>query len=244
MIRAIKHIKRLIVNVPCDLFAWVRFYWRRTRRADDCVADLNRAGLQVLDGAVTGEDIRLLEAVATSLDLESKLAVKGQARGRVHAQGLLDERLGNTVDKFSLIAKRYLNSESVKLELTYFQLSVPTTCESDVPGGDYHMDDNKPNLKFFIYLSDVGEGNGPFRVVPGTHGLRFSKLSRYFKWSLLKNRSNLYSERDQFARLDEASVNLVGEKGFCFVADTTAWHRAEAVQIGQRLVFVASFNYC
>ena len=242
MIGALRYLKRFFVDVPLDLFAWMRFFWFRARSTDDSITDLNKTGLQVLDGVLTCEEVKLLEKVAKSYALESKLSLEGQARGRVYAQGLIDERLGGIVKKFSVVAKRYLNSEVIKLELTYFQLSNPVSCSSDVPGGEYHLDDNKPNIKFFVYLSDVSEVNGPFRVVPGTHGISFRKLSRYLKWSFFKNRSNLYSDNDHLDRLDAASVNLVGPKGFCFVADTTAWHRAETVKLGQRQVFVASFN--
>ena len=241
--KILKIIKRALFDFPTDCWCWIVFYRFRSKKYSPTYAMLEREGVQILHGLITREDVALLQQVADEYNLLEKLHYKGQLRGREYSQGLIDDRLKGITEKFKSIAIIYQNSLSVKLELTYFQLSQQVEEVESIPGGEYHMDDNKPNLKFFVYLSDVGEGNGPFRVVPGTHGLRLSKLFRYFKWSLLKNRSNLYSETDEFRNLDAASVNLVGKKGFCFAADTTAWHRADAVQAGERLVFVASFNH-
>ena len=242
-----KFFKRLIIDFWLDCFKWVRFYFCRSNHKSvnfksPSLLELN--GVEVLEDFISDNDVNLLIDVSNELNLKHSLFFEGQLRGRVFSQGLIDDRLSNIVDRFSVIAKKYLRSDAVKLELSYFQISIPTSDSNNVLGGQYHMDDNKPNIKFFVYLSDVNEFNGPFMVVPDTHGLRLWKLTRYLKWSLLKNRSYLYSDNDQLARLDAESVKLVGENGFCFVADTTAWHRADAVQTGKRLVFVASFNYC
>ena len=238
----IKIIKRAVVDLPRDIFAWIRFYLNRGKNNDKSYAVLERDGAQPIYGVLDNSDLLLLEQVAEEYDLSAKLNQEGQMRGRVYSQGLIDVRLREITEKLRAIATKYLNSHSVKLELTYFQLSAPVDDIDSIPGGAFHMDDNKPNIKFFVYLCDVGEANGPFRVVPYSHGLKFNKLSRYIFWSLLKRRSNLYSGIDTCAQLDADSVKLVGEKGFCFVADTTAWHRADVVEAGRRLVFVASYN--
>ena len=140
-----------------------------------------------------------------------------------------------------MIAVNYLNSNKVKLELTYFQVSRPQDHEDNVPGGAFHLDDNKPNIKFFVYLSDVGPTNGPFKVIPKSHGLTRAKVGRFLQWSLLKNRSALYAGASSLSGTTEA-IQILGDTGFCFAVDTTAWHMAEPVESGERKVFVCSFN--
>ena len=241
-LKPFKVVKRVLFDLPIDSCSWITFYLGRRKNDFSTYSDLECEGVQALYGVLNKEDIQVLEEVSDEQNLFEKLNQRGQQRGRSYSQGLIDDRLRGITEKFRAIAAVYLNTPSIKLELTYFQLSQQIEDIQSVPGGEYHMDDNKPNLKFFVYLTDVGKDSGPFRVVPDTHGLRLNKIVRYLKWSLLKHRSNLYCATGEFARLDEASVSMVGDKGFCFVADTTAWHRADAVQAGQRSVFVASFN--
>lgn len=202
---------------------------------------LQHSGYAPVDSVVDSESLAELIEVMGDFDLEGKLLVGGQDTGRVSKNGLLDHRLKPITDKFRVIAVNYLNSNKVKLELTYFQVSRPQDHEDNVPGGAFHLDDNKPNIKFFVYLSDVGPINGPFKVIPKAHGLTRAKVGRFLRWSLFKNRSALYAGPS--ANLgDTEAVTVLGDSGFCFAVDTTAWHMAEPVIVGERRVFVCSFN--
>lgn len=243
----LKRIKRGLVDLPLDSLKWLRFYFFRKvsdlqhASSREPLQELERNGVAWLNDILDRRSLDGLRSAMRDFDLEKALLNEGQATGRIVCQGLLDRRLKSAVEKFKVIAEAYLNSQRIKLELTYFQLSRPQSAINDVPGGSFHMDDNKPNIKFFVYLSDVGLLNGPFKVIPRSHGLNMKKIMRFIRWSLLKKRSDLYADKD--LGLEAAgAIPILGDRGTCFAVDTTAWHMAEPVMSGQRKVFVASFN--
>ena len=42
-----------------------------------------------------------------------------------------------------------------KSKYLYYQHTLPETNLDNVPGGEFHVDDNKTNIKYFIYLKEV-----------------------------------------------------------------------------------------
>lgn len=237
----LKFLKRLTLDLPRDLVCWVRFYLWRAADIGPINRTLDLTGLSVVAESLPDSDMRLLEEVMNDYDLEGAMRNGGQDTGRILVQGELNPKLRPFIDRFQSIAKDYLNTSRVKLELTYFQMSRFQSDEENVPGGAFHLDDNKPNIKFFVYLSDVGPLNGPFKVIQGSHALKWQKLGRFVKWSLFKRRGDLYA--DMAAEIDEMHATAVmGPAGFCFAVDTTGWHMAEPVMSGERRVFVCSFN--
>ena len=91
----------------------------------------------------------------------------GQLNRRIVGQGAITpnlNKLGNSIlESFS-----DLFNGDYAIEISYYQESVPEKNLNDVPGGRFHVDDNKANYKYFIYLTDVSYENGPFSAVPGT----------------------------------------------------------------------------
>ena len=235
-----KFTKRLLFVLPKDLLAWCLFYFRRNRNCSLFISTLEKEGFATFE--LKDGDLKLLLEVCDDVGLKEALERSGQQKGRVYKHGLIDERLEPMVARFAGVAGRYLNVDNPNLELTYFQESRRVADAKDIPGGEFHIDDNKPNLKFFVYLTDVQAINGPFGLVPRSHGFQASRLSRYVQWSLLKQRNALYCKKSETAELERFVVEMVGGVGSCFVADTTAWHRAMPVVEGSRRVFVASFN--
>lgn len=235
-----KFAKRLLVDLPNDCFFWCSFYLRRNRKCDEIVSTLEEEGVSFFE--LEEGELTSLFKVCDDVGLEEALEQSGQQKGRVYRHGLIDDRLEPMVSRFAAVAGSYLNVADPNLELTYFQESRRVTNTNDIPGGEFHLDDNKPNLKFFVYLSDVDATSGPFVLVPRSHGFALSRIGRYVRWSLFKRRSDLYCNTSEVAGLESIAVEMTGKKGSCFVADTTAWHRAMPVIDGSRKVFVASFN--
>lgn len=238
----IKYLKRLLWDVwavPCNIF---RDIFARPDCSDIVVKEMCETGLHIFPEGFNNEKLAVLQGVYQDLLAKSDVVQKGQSAGRIYTHGLLDNRLKSIVEPMRNIASKYLCVDNAKLELTYFQESKPRNDLDSVPGGEFHIDDNKANIKFFVYLSNVGKENGPFVVVPGTHRWKESKrIFRALCWALTKKRNVLYYKMNP-APLELKAKYITGSAGTFFITDTTAWHRAEPVKKGERLVFVSSFN--
>ena len=127
--------------------------------------------------------------------------------------------------------------------MTYYQISQPTNSLRNVPGGNFHVDDNKPNIKLFVYLTDVDENNGPFCLVPNTGSwkLKGSKLRAIF-WEIFRLRFFLYNFLVDYSMYESKKKLFTGVSGTHFLADTTCLHKDTPVLEGLRKVAVVSFN--
>jgi len=238
----IKFLKRLLWDIWLVPLNILRDYRSYPKTSNEAVLDLYKAGLHCPANCLSSEKLSLLEEIYLSLMDTASLPTSGQGTGRLSANGMLDERLKEIIEPMQKIANEYLCVCNANLELTYFQESKPSKDINNVPGGKFHIDDNKANLKFFVYLSDVTSLNGPFAVVPKTHRWsEYKRIFRAFDSALTKRRDALYFRSDD-AYLREKAVQILGPKGTTFIADTTCWHKAEPVLDGSRKVFVASFN--
>lgn len=208
----------------------------------------SRAAVQLVsDGYVVlpllkEDDLTLLDQIMAGKFAAEDVANTGQLKGRVWSQGLLDARLPPVIEPARNIAAEVLRMPSPTIELSYFQLSDPVQEASDIPGGTFHLDDSMANIKWFVYLSDVKHDNGPFVAVGKTQGFRrLKKFMRALCWAFSAKRWCLYTQ-DRNKALDNNATRFTGARGFNFMVDTTAWHKADPVMHGQRVVFVASFN--
>ena len=167
---------------------------------------------------------------------------KGILTGRIYANGVLTKTLEKLGLRYINDAKNFFNAEA-KIELTYYQISEPTNSLNDVPGGYFHVDDNKPNIKLFVYLTNVDENNGPFCIVPNTGSwkLKGSKIRAIF-WELFHIRFFLYNFLVNYSKYESKKKFFTGASGTHFLADTTCLHKDTPVIQGFRHVAVVSFN--
>ena len=179
----IKFLKRLLWDVWLVPLNIMRDYRSYPKTSNAAVLDLYKSGLHCPTTCVSSEKLTLLDEIYHSLMKTASLPKSGQGTGRLSAHGMLDERLHEIVEPMQKIANEYLCVRNANLELTYFQESKPSEDINNVPGGEFHIDDNKANLKFFVYLNNVTSLNGPFAVVPKTH--RWSEYKRIFRACLL-----------------------------------------------------------
>ena len=90
----------------------------------------------------------------------------------------------------------------------------------------WHRDyDDWHTVKLFVYLSDVGEEDGPFQFVPGSHLERGTV------------RAEQYTEQ----RVGSA-VAMLGPAGTTFMADVRGIHRGRVPQRAGRLVLQAGWS--
>ena len=100
----------------------------------------------------------------------------------------------------------------------------------------FHYDlDDWNQLKFFFYLSDVGDGDGPHKFIAGSHRRKPIR----FQFSPFVGRS----EAEIFATYgSDALMTMTGAPGFGFVEDSFGYHVGAPIERGPRLLFEISFG--
>lgn len=89
----------------------------------------------------------------------------------------------------------------------------------------YHFDYDWPLfLKFFVYLTDVGETNGPFTYVRGTHEAKTS-------WA-----DGRFDDAEIHSSYGEAEFAVTGNAGDLIIADTAGFHKGMPVTGEPRLL--------
>tara|TARA_R110001606_G_scaffold355312_1_gene506187 strand:- start:16568 stop:17326 length:759 start_codon:yes stop_codon:yes gene_type:complete len=204
-----------------------------------CTSSLKKKGYYFFNEKLDIQSLNVLRYEFDRLLELNELSSFGQNNGRILIEDHLNIEIRNLVVFFREKAKDYFKLSFVDTEIIYFQKSKKELEENNVPGGVFHLDDNKKNLKFFVYLDDVSVKNGPFKYVENSHGpFSFEKIYRWFFWELTLSRKFLYSSSK---RKFESTVSIIGPAGSMFCADTTGFHKAEKIEEGTRKVFVVSF---
>tara|TARA_R110002050_G_scaffold57423_3_gene128980 strand:+ start:119741 stop:120538 length:798 start_codon:yes stop_codon:yes gene_type:complete len=209
---------------------------------NQAVNALSQEGFYIYPDLLPEGDVQALKN--DYLELYSKKLVEnsGQMNGRIYANKAISPLVQVYVDRFSIIAANYFGCKEIDCELTMYQKSEPQQDIANIPGGEFHMDDNKKNLKFFIYLSDVTITNGPFSYLPKTHGiLSATKMIKWFLWEVSLQRRFLYVSAKNNKRMASIAVPVLGGSGTVSCVDTTGYHAAMQVHKGERLVMVVSF---
>lgn len=243
-----RYIKRYIIILQ-RVFIFLKYYlieksfFKNRHFQCDVASELYSKGFYYFDKLVQGKKIESLTHDFESALSANKLETEGQANNRLHASGIVRPELNAYLDEIKPILDDYFGSDSWKVEVSYYQRSTPEANIDNVPGGEFHVDDNKSNLKYFIYLDDVTSLNGPFSCVPMTHQWRLkNSFIRGLHWALFQERRSLYSLGIDQSWCEEHEHQFIGPAGTRFLVDTTALHRARPVVEGQRRVVVMSFN--
>ncbi len=101
----------------------------------------------------------------------------------------------------------------------------------------YHFDiDSIKWLKFFVYLTDVGEDGGPHSYVEGTH----KPFSKPFK-ILKRGYKRISDEEIKSYYSSEKIKKILGQKGTIIIGDTSCFHKGVFPQKKSRLIFEVSF---
>mgnify|MGYP001486375786 CR=1 FL=1 len=121
-------------------------------------------------------------------------------------------------------------------------IGVAVSYPSNKPSGDYaqlyHFDlDRIKWLKFFVYLTDVNENDGPHCYIEGTHKV-FSK-----PYKLIKKGYKRINDDEIFSYFDKKKERkLTGKKGTIFVGDSSAFHKG--LNPKENLRVMLSIEYC
>jgi hypothetical protein len=135
---------------------------------------------------------------------------------------------------FLRVAQAYLRCEPV-LDLIALWWSLPfDRAGSAVSGQLFHFDLDRPQfLKFFVYLNDVGDENGPHHFVRGSH--------KDPRRGALADRRLKDEEVAKAYELAKDEVIFRAPRGTIFAEDTRGLHKGAAVRSGERLVFQLEF---
>lgn len=97
----------------------------------------------------------------------------------------------------------------------------------------FHYDfDRMKTLKFFIYLTDVDEKNGPHVFVKGSHN----------KPSFFITKDGRYDDNLIISKYGDDVIHLKGKKGIIMAVDTRGLHKGMELIEGERLVFQIEFT--
>jgi hypothetical protein len=141
---------------------------------------------------------------------------------------LIDERV-------LAAAAAYLRAQPILAGLAAWQsLAHPEATDADLSTAAqlFHFDCDWPRfIKFFIYLTDVTDDDGPFAIVEGTHRAKpIWRDGRIDERELLDDHGLRHRER-----------RISGTAGTLIAADTSAFHRGSPVVAGPRLVLELEF---
>ncbi len=232
-IKSLNYLLKEIINISPKRL--------KNKNLSKVAINLSKDGFHVFENLI---DKDLLESLQKECDqiCKDSLKNKGQLKGRVCARGALTQNLEYLSEKFKPYAKEFI-ADNVKLEISYYQISKSTLDLEDVPGGHFHVDDNKSNLKLFVYLTDVDKDSGPFVAVPrtGSFKLRGSRIRALF-WEIFHKRFFLYKFLVNYNKYEKIKKSFVGLAGTHFIVDTTSLHKDTQVKKGIRKVAVVSFN--
>ena len=97
----------------------------------------------------------------------------------------------------------------------------------------YHFDlDRLKFIKFFFYLTDVNDLNGPHCYVKGSHST----------WNDCIDRDGRYTDNEiRSAFGDEKLIEIKGKKGTIIAVDTIGIHKGKDLIEGERLLFQIEF---
>jgi len=240
------YIFRYFVRAILALFILPKNYllYRYSRTELDqsrAVKSLKTNGFYKFPERLNEEELKKIQLDYTCQMQRTCVESVGQNSGRIYNPHLNAPFLREYANRLQSIVDEYFGVTNVPLEMSLYQKSLVPNSIMDVPGGyGYHTDDNKKNIKIFIYLSDVNIDNGPFCVSPKSHGFVASKLKSWVFWEITSNRKYLYS--DTLPNKCDPHVEIIGKSGTIFIVDTTAYHKAIPLVRGSRDLFLLSFS--
>ncbi len=212
-------------------------------------ADLDRDGYHIFPERLTSEQCDRLMAFARAQPVVGYLGDNvlpfddfEQGRGQCATFDLQEKISLRSADVqrlcvdpgFLRVSQAYLRCEPV-LDLIALWWSIPLgEKESSVSGQLYHFDLDRPHfLKFFVYLNDVDDENGPHHFVRGSH--------RNVQKGALADRRFQDAEIAKCYDLARDEVIFRAPRGTIFAEDTRGLHKGARVRSGERLVFQLEF---
>ena len=141
-------------------------------------------------------------------------------------------------DKVIEIAKNYFNCIPAITNVQLRKSKATSMMEHNLPGNGqttlFHCDKDSPRfIKFFFYLDDVGEGNGPFTYVRDSHIKKFQGWDSKYRWMHGEIRS---------AYGDDSIVKCTGNVGDLIIGNTSGFHKGTKIEKGERTLLTVYYS--
>ena len=141
-------------------------------------------------------------------------------------------------DKVIEIAKNYFNCVPAVTNVQLRKSKATDMIEHNIPGNGqttlFHCDKDSPRfLKFFFYLDDVDETNGPFTYAKQSHIKKFDGWDSKYRWKHREIRS-IYGE--------ENIIRCTGNVGDLVIGNTNGFHKGTKVEKGERMLLSVYYS--
>ncbi len=237
---------------------------KQSEQAGQIVTALDRHGVAITSCSELFGDASMFEELVAAVDeLEKSDAALldddrrhasdiGQVGGRKpYVRYLLGEC--PTLDLQSVFVRFALQQEILRITNAYFGMLTRlayfniwhtfTTTAAPQSSQLWHRDLDDPYyiMKVFVYLTDVGEGNGPLYYAAGSH----SKGSMKYEPDYISKTTNSRRRNDQqMAEVipSDRWIPAVGPRGTIVFADTHGYHKGGWAQTGERIVYTCMFT--
>ncbi len=186
---------------------------------------------------ITKKDDKVIDNIEYK-DIDSKSTVTALA----NQQSLVDYNLIKEISCIDLIMDLihlYLG-KSIYLKNINLWHTFPSSIASSESAQLFHYDQASIKwLKVFIYLSDVGEGNGPHEAILGSHKPN-SKPKNLLRKGYIRHTDmvmNNFYDHSKFKRFK-------GSIGTIFFGDTRCWHKGNFARSGNRSLLQYEYTNC
>ena len=136
------------------------------------------------------------------------------------------------------IAKNYFNCVPAVTNVQLRKSKATEIIEHNIPGNGqttlFHCDKDSPRfIKFFFYLDDVDDTNGPFTYVKESHIKKFEGWDSKYRWKHREIRS-IYGE--------DNIIRCTGNVGDLVIGNTSGFHKGTKVEKGERTLLSVYYS--
>jgi hypothetical protein len=213
---------------------------------------LNEDGFIILNNFLTPEDCIEIENFSFN-ELgyyQNRLNFEKVKFNPSKPEGIVYRFEEQVILKNSIMKKIAMNSLLASIAQDYFK-SLPfltgvnlwwSTAYNKIADKDsaqyFHFDMDSPKwLKFFFYITDVSESNGPHVFVKKTH------KNNGIPWEIRKLGYQRVNDNEVFKFYDKKDIlEFIGNRGTLIIEDTRGLHKGKVVESKSRLIFEIEYS--
>lgn len=204
----------------------------------DLYRDLKKNGICTIPNFLSNDHCDELKAVVdTLIDIEGKVSWEDNEGSDQRIMGI-DKLTLDFANLFNVAYLKEIYSKYIDVGVinSFVMANRVKPAKNNLGiGGGWHRDViNRRQLKFMVYLSDVGVENGCFQYIHKTHkpNVKFS-INRFLKIPLSDYRY-LDSHIKKIGEINYSVNDYIGKKGTLVIFDSSGIHRGKPIENGVR----------